>query len=387
MKRLAALALLAAVGATLATAHAAPRPSDLSERGGPTLRLERIATLDDPTYVDSAPGRPQLLFVTELAGSVHVLRGRTLLAEPFLDISSRVTSGGERGLLSIAFDPGYRDNRIFYVAYVNRSNDIQVDRFRTSAGHPARALPETRRKVIEVRHPKELFHYGGQLEFGPDGFLYLSIGDGWPGDGLNKAQDPTSLLGKILRIDPGRRGGYTVPPGNPFVGTGRDEVFAIGLRNPARFSFDGDDLWIADPGQDSWEEVNQVTMDRAGGANFGWSLYEGNHPYKAGTFDPAPPAYQPPIYEYANAGDSCAVIGGYVVRDPALSLLAGRYVFSDFCDGSLRALTPGNAFTPARVIPLGLKVPVPTSFGQGVRGRIYVASLDGGVFQLVQTAG
>ncbi|HEX2129204.1 MAG TPA: PQQ-dependent sugar dehydrogenase [Solirubrobacterales bacterium] len=385
MRRLTALALLATMGAGLATAGAAPRSSDLTARGGPSLRLERIATLETPTYVDAAPGRPQLLFVTELAGSVRILRERTLLEQPFLDISPRVSSGGERGLLSMAFDPGYRKNRIFYVAYVNRSNDVQVDRFRTSANHPGRALPGTRRKVIEIQHPRELFHYGGQLEFGPDGYLYLSTGDGWPGDGLNKAQDPTSALGKILRIDPRRRGGYDPAQGNPFIGTGRDEVFALGLRNPARFSFDGHDLWIADPGQDSWEEINRVALGQAGGANFGWSLYEGNHPYKAGAFDPLPPAYEPPIYEYANAGDYCAVIGGYVVRDPALPSLQGRYLFTDFCDGALRSLAPGDAFAAARETPLGLRVPVPTSFGEGVRGRIYVASLDGGVFQLVQT--
>lgn len=378
----AALLLAAAVDpgddAARAEGHAPP-----IARGASALALERVGTFDSPTYVDSAPGRHRLLFVTELTGAIRVIRERTTLPDPFLDLTPRVRSGGESGLLSMAFHPNYRQNRRFYVAYIDRSNDIRVDRFRTSRDDPTRALPGSGQKVIVVQHPPDLFHYGGQLEFGPDGFLYLSTGDGWAGGGSTNAQDATSLLGKILRIMPRRGGGYEAALGNPFIDApGRDEIFALGLRNPSRFSFDGDSLWIGDVGQDSWEEIDRISISQAG-ANFGWNLYEGNHPFKAGISDPVPPAYQPPVYEYANARSTCAVIGGYVVRDPALPALAGAYVFSDFCDGALRALTvaPGSM----TVRPLGLTVSTPTSFGEGVRDRIYVASLDGGVFQLVQT--
>jgi glucose/arabinose dehydrogenase len=375
----AALTAAAVVALAIATGGAAV---SAGARGG-AVRLARIGGFDAPVYVDDAPGSPKLLFVVEQPGSIRVLRGGRTRKRDFLDISDRVTYDGEQGLLSVAFDPGYARNRRFYVYYVNRAGNIEVDGFRRQRRDPTRTDSSSRRKLIEIPHPTNENHNGGQLQFGPDGFLYLATGDGGSaGDPNGNAQNLGILLGKLLRIDPRKKGGYSTPNSNPFAGgNGRDEIYALGLRNPYRFSFDSESgaIFIGDVGQDAWEEIDMVGEGGLGGSNFGWDIFEGTHDFEGGG---APANYRPPALEYSSAGGECAVTGGYVVHDPQLPALAGRYLYADFCGGVLRSFDPSNPH--ASDATTGLELDQPSSFGEGARGRIYVASLSGGVYRIAQ---
>ena len=356
------------------------------------VALKRIGSFDEPVYVTGAPGFPELLFVVEQEGRVVVLRsGRR--AGSFLDIRGLVGAGGERGLLSIAFPPDYQRSRRFYVYYTDDEGDIRVDEFRRRGA--IRAASGSRRGVIEVPHRINSNHNGGQLQFLGD-LLYLGTGDGGSGgDPPNNAQDKGSLLGKLLRIDPRPSGGrpYSIPASNPFAGSagGRGEIYSYGLRNPFRFSFDRvtspgqPRLAIADVGQDRFEEIDYTTAAEASGANFGWDAFEGNARYTgANSGTPDPGSTVKPIFVYGRGrdGGSCTVIGGYVVGDPRLPSLRGRYVYADLCAGQLRSLVPSmrRARDDRR---LGLQVSTPSSFGEDTRGRIYVSSLEGPVYRLV----
>jgi hypothetical protein len=284
----------------------------------------------------------------------------------------------------VAFPPGYKRSGRFYVYYTVRGGEVnRVSEFRRTTATSADRASE--RPVIEFSHPAFSNHNGGQLQFGPDGYLYIGTGDGGGGgDPSGNAQSPNSLLGKLLRIDPlpGSTGGYGVPPDNPFAGPGAglDEIFSLGLRNPWRFSFDRktDRIAIGDVGQGQWEEIDFETLGGIRGANFGWDVFEGDHPFEGST---PPSGYQSPIHEYSHGGGGCAVVGGYVVRDRKLKSLYGRYLYSDLCRGDLRSFVPGLE-RARRDRPLGLDVPSPTSFGEGVKGRIYVASGGGGVWRV-----
>jgi glucose/arabinose dehydrogenase len=314
-----------------------------------------------------------------------VRRGRKL-GRPFLDIRERVLFGDEQGLLSIAFHPRYARNERFFVYYVNDEGNIEVDRFKRKGRSATRAAEGTRRKVIEVPHPTFTNHDGGQLQFGPDGFLYIGTGDGGSsGDPRDNAQNPGSLLGKLLRIDPGGRDRYRTPRSNPFAGrSGRDEIYSLGLRNPFRFSFDAKTgaLVIGDVGQDRWEEIDFVGRGAGRGANFGWDVLEGNHAFEGGGNPPA--NYVGPIHEYrTHQGGTCAVTGGYVVRDRGLRALAGRYVYGDFCVGEIRSLDPFAASPAGTDRTTGLRVDSLSSFGEGVRNRLYATSLGGPVYRIV----
>jgi glucose/arabinose dehydrogenase len=240
--------------------------------------------------------------------------------------------------------------------------------------------------VIQFSHPTFGNHNGGQLQFGPDGHLYIGTGDGGGGgDPDRNAQSLNSPLGKLLRIDPvpGNAGAYGIPAGNPFAGSipGLDEIYALGLRNPWRFSFDRktNRIAIGDVGHGSLEEVDYETPSSLAGANFGWDAFEGTERFDGGT--PAPADHQPPIFEYSNDSGHCAVIGGYIVRDRTLRSLRGRYLYADLCAGELRSLVPGlDGARKDRA--LGPSVPSPTSFGEGPKGRIFVVSGAGGVWKL-----
>ncbi len=360
------------------------KPAD-AQGGG--LALRQVATFEGPTHVEDAPGKRKLLFVVEQRGTIAVVRKGRKLAKPFLDISDRVKTSYEEGLLSIAFDPRYRKNRRFFVYYVNRDSDIEVDSFKRKRGSATRASARSRRTVITIGHPGATNHNGGQVAFGPDGNLYLGTGDGGgAGDPDENAQNPESLLGKLLRIDPRRKSGYEVPTDNPYVGVaGRDEIYALGLRNPYRFSFDraNGHLTIGDVGQNEWEEIDHETLAGARGANFGWDNLEGNHFYESpGT---EPPGYQPPVHEYS---DGSSVIAGFVVRDPSLPALAGRLVYADLSGAGIRSLDPDAPDPSATDTDTGLPLSQPTSFGEGVKGRVYVASFENGaVYRIVQTGG
>ncbi len=338
------------------------------------VALKQIGRFEEPVYVAGAPGYPKLLFVVEQGGQVRVLRSGRKVGTPFLDISGLISFGGERGLLSIAFPPDYRDSGRFYVYYTGPNGDIRVDEFKRKSA--TRAARGSRRAVVEIPHRANSNHNGGQLQF-LGNLLYFGTGDGGSGgDPPNNAQNRQSRLGKLLRIDPRRSG--TQP-----------EIYSYGLRNPFRFSFDRvtaeqPRIIIGDVGQNRFEEIDYTTVAAAKGANFGWDAFEGNGPYRdenSGTPDPG--GTIKPIFAYPHSrGGSCTVIGGYVVGDRRLQSLYKRYVYADLCEGELRSLVPHlrGASNDHR---LGLSVSTPSSFGEDTRGRIYVASLEGPVYRLV----
>jgi glucose/arabinose dehydrogenase len=351
------------------------------------LALKKLGDFSMPSYADNAPGERGLLFVVEQPGRIEVLRHGRKLRRSFLDIRRRVSFGGEQGLFSVAFDPGYAHNGRFYVDYANNHGDVEVDEFRRGTSD-VRAAKASRRKVLVIHHQQSVRHYGGQLQFDAKGRLYVSVGDGGtPGDPEDDAQNKGNPLGKILRIDPKPRGGYSVPHGNPFVGRpGRDEIFALGLRNPWRFSFDRrtGEMWVGDVGWDSWEEIDRATPAVAKGANFGWHVFEGFVLCGCPNSDGQTPAnYVPPVHVYPHGGSGehgQAIVGGYVVRDRSLGSLRGRYLYTDAYAGSLRALDRSTNESTS----LGLDAGNPSSFGEGVRGHIYVADLSGSVSRLVR---
>jgi glucose/arabinose dehydrogenase len=350
--------------------------------------LKKIGSFEAPVYVTGAPGFPKLLFVVEQQGRIAVLKGGRR-AGTFLDIRGLVDYGGERGLLSVAFPPDYARSKRFYVYYTDHDGAIRVDEFQRRTA--IRAAAGSRREVIRIPHPVNANHNGGQLQF-LGNLLYFGTGDGGSGgDPPNNAQNKEVLLGKLLRIDPRAAGGkpYTVPASNPFVGKpGRDEIYSYGLRNPFRFSFDTTHgqprIAIGDVGQNRFEELDYTTVGRAAGANFGWDALEGFGKYtdeNSGTPDPG--GTVKPIFAYPHSRDgSCSIIGGYVVRDPRLGGLRGRYVYADLCEGQLRTLVP-HLKRAGDDRKLGLHVSSPSSFGEDQRHRLYVASLEGPVFRLV----
>ena len=373
----AVLAVFALTGLTACGAggsqerEAGPRES---RKAGKGVGLKQIGRFDEPVYITGAPGYPELLFVVEQSGTVRVLRGGRKLGRPFLDIGGLISFGGERGLLSIAFPPDYKESRRFYVYYTAPNGDIRVDEFKRKSA--TRAARGSRRAVIQIPHRANSNHNGGQLQF-LGNFLYIGTGDGGSGgDPPNNAQNRRSLLGKLLRIDPRRA-------------DARPEIFSYGLRNPFRFSFDtvtakGPRIVIGDVGQNRSEEIDYTTVAAARGANFGWDAFEGFAPYEdenSGTPDPG--GTVKPIFAYPHSrGGSCTIIGGYVVGDRRLPGLRGRYVYADLCEGELRSLAP-HLRRASGDRKLGLRVSTPSSFGEDTHGRIYVASLEGPVYRLV----
>jgi glucose/arabinose dehydrogenase len=359
-----------------------------ADNAAAALQLQKVGTFAEPTYIAGAPAFKRLLYVVEQDGKVVVLRSGHRLSKPFLDISGRVSCCGEQGLFSIAFDPRFGTNHLLYAYYTNLQGNIEIDEFHAPTG--TRAAQSSRRKVIVIPHPGWTNHNGGQLQFGPDGYLYIGTGDGGgAGDSDDNARHLNVLLGKLLRIDPHRRAGhpYTVPASNPFVGKpGRDEIYAYGLRNPWRFSFNdqANALAIGDVGQDTEEELDYTKVQRANGANFGWPKWEGDLLLNPNRPDPNPNPPFPvfPILTYAHSS-GCAIIGGYVVHDPSLPGLRGRYVYADLCSGVIRSVVPrlGSASNDRST---GLQLGAPHSFGEGPTGRIFVASQAGPVYRIRQ---
>ncbi len=350
-------------------------PSRPPRRGAATL--QPVGTFSSPTYVTSDPTDPNRLFVVQQGGTIQ-LSDHGVVSQ-FLDIHTQVATGGERGLLSMALAPDYASTGHFYVYYTAAGTGaVQIDEY-TAAGNSASAA--TRRPILTIPHPGQANHNGGQLQFGPDGYLYLATGDGGGGnDQLHNAQDTSSLLGKLLRIDPATGTG---PPGNPFAGGGgRSEIWAIGLRNPFRFSFDRTTgaLLIGDVGQGSHEEVDYVPQPNAGrGLNFGWSCREGFSAFA--TTDPlcaSASGFTNPIFDYpTHSNGRCAIVGGYVARDQSLGDLYGRYLYSDNCGGEIRSLVPALPLATGDRSE-GLSVSGPASFGQDSCGRLYITSLGTG---------
>lgn len=376
-----------------------------SQASAPAAQLQLIGSFASPIFVTSDPADSERLFVVEQGGGSTPPRIRLVdhgaAPTTFFDAgalsSPGVAAGGERGLLSMAFAPDYPTSGHFYIAYTgDDSGALHVDELTADPGGNT-ASASSRHSVITVAHPGFDNHNAGQIQFGPDGKLYWSTGDGGGGgDPDENAQDLTSRLGKILRITPTPGGSYTVPPDNPLAGVGggvQPEIWSYGLRNPFRFSFDRltGDLLIGDVGQNSWEEVDfDPTAAGAGrGDNFGWDCYEGRHAFELTLDCPALASTTQPILEYPNPNGSAsppsAVNGGYVVRDPSVCELYGRYVYADTYAGQMRSLVPALPDTIDDRAE-GVAVPFTTSFGEDAAGRVYVAS-NGSVYRIVHTPG
>jgi glucose/arabinose dehydrogenase len=351
------------------------------------VRLLLLGRFDEPTYLAAPRGERRRRFVVERGGRIRVVVGRRVLAEPFLDMSDLVTTGGESGLLSMAFAPDYESSRRFYVYYTDSRGFPTIDSFLRSESTPDRALPESRRNIISVPHQR-FNHKGGQIQFGPDGRLYAAFGDGGGGgDPDRNAQNLGQLLGKMIRISPRPQGGYSVPPDNPFRGRAgaRPEIFAYGLRNPYRFSFDraGGDITVGDVGEAEIEEIDFVPNGGGagdaprGGYNFGWSTFEGRNPYNAGSAR----GHIPPVIDHSQGEGLCSIIGGYVIRDRSLGRgWYGRYVYGDFCEPTIRLARLRRGRAPTRTTRLS--VPDLASFGEDGRGRVYAVSLSGPVYRI-----
>jgi glucose/arabinose dehydrogenase len=348
------------------------------------VRLVALGRFESPVYVTAPRGDRRRVFVVERGGTVRIVRGGRRLARPFLDASGRTTTDGERGLLSIAFPPDFARRGRVYAYYTDRGGAVRIDEWRRSRRSPDRVDPRSRRSVIAQRHSAFSNHNGGQVQFGPDGLLYFGIGDGGGGgDPFESGQDLGTLLGKLARIDPrpARGRAYRVPRTNPFRrrAGARAEIYAYGLRNPFRFSFDRrtGDLVLADQGQASYEEVNFLPRGSGLGANLGWDVFEGSHDHEPGSA----PGALPPAFERSHARGWCSVTGGYVVRDRALAGLYGRYVYGDLCRSGLRSvrLTRAGGRVDRSV---GVRVPSLVSFGEDGRGRVYAVSLEGPVYRL-----
>ena len=377
------LFVIAVIAACTGTVNPPPPPPPPP----PGPALQSLGTFASPVYLTSPPGDTARLFVVEQGGRIRVLRHDTLLAAPFLDVSAKISSGGERGLLSVAFHPDYVTNGRFYVYFTNPAGDIRIVRYNAATAETANeASADT---VLKVPHPGQSNHNGGQLQFGPDGKLYAGTGDGGGGGDPNgNAQNTHALLGKLLRLDVDGANGYAIPPDNPFAsGTaGAPEVWSYGLRNPWRYSFDREtgDLYLGDVGQNLYEEVDvSSTADLRGkGLNFGWNVMEGLHCYNATTCNEAGKTL--PVIEYSHAGGACSVTGGYVYRGTKIAVLVGQYLYSDYCAGFVRSFQfSGGAATNTQTWPSLQPSANVSSFGQDAKGELYIVTLNGAVYRIV----
>jgi glucose/arabinose dehydrogenase len=317
-----------------------------------------------------------------------IFDGTRILPQPFLDLSALTAASGERGLLSIAFHPHYAQNGRFFANYTDRNGDTVVARYTVSAGNPNVADPSSRVQILFIAQPFAN-HNGGQLQFGPDGFLYIGMGDGGSGgDPGNRAQNLSDLLGKMLRIDVEGEA-YTIPPSNPFVtrAGARGEIWAYGLRNPWRFSFDRatGDLWIADVGQGLWEEIDFQPATSIGGENYGWRRMEGTHCFNPST-NCNDGTFVLPVIEYGHTNGACSVTGGSVYRGARYPRLQGTYIYGDFCNGVIWGATrPSNGAVASRVL-IDTNFAIST-FGEDANGEVYVADYNGGVlYHVTDTA-
>ncbi|HEV8268347.1 MAG TPA: PQQ-dependent sugar dehydrogenase, partial [Thermoanaerobaculia bacterium] len=350
--------------------------------------VPRFTSLPSPTHVTNAGDGSGRLFVVLQGGRIRVVKGGSLLQAPFLDIAERVSCCGERGLLSVAFPTGYAAKKVFYVNYTNRNGDTTISRFRLTSNADV-ADPSSEEILLVIAQPFAN-HNGGQILFGPDGYLYVGMGDGGSaGDPMNNAQNPASLLGKVLRIDvESATKPYGIPATNPFVGRPgyRAEIFSLGWRNPWRFSFDRatNDFYAADVGQNQYEEVDFAPAGDAGGENYGWRTMEGLHCFSPAT-GCSTAGLEPPVAEYSHSL-GCSVTGGFVYRGPTYARLSGIYFYGDYCSGRIWGLKrSAGAWQNAELLKTSLGI---TSFGEDEAGEIYVADQNGNaVLGLVDPTG
>ncbi|MDT3682472.1 MAG: PQQ-dependent sugar dehydrogenase [Truepera sp.] len=351
-------------------------------QGALAQRLVPVADgLKQPVSITNAGD--SRLFVVQQGGMVRIVKDGALLKDPFLDISDRTKSGGERGLLGLAFPPDYATSGHFYVYYTGTRGESTLSRFTVTPGNPDRADPTSEEILLTQEQPYSN-HNGGQLAFGPDGYLYLGLGDGGSGgDPQGNGQNLGVLLGKLLRLDVSGDKGYKVPPSNPFVATAgaRSEIWAYGLRNPWRFSFDREtgDLYIADVGQNAYEEVDFQPADSKGGENYGWNIMEASHCFGASTCDQT--GLTLPILEYPHGPQwGTSISGGYLYRGEAVPALVGRYVFADFTSGRVWSAGPEDGWELKPLFETGFNV---STFGEDAAGELYVADYTSGLIYRV----
>ena len=379
---------LAALICALAVVPAIARHSGTSGARASFGLVQVAKGLSSPVYVTAAPGDKRL-FVVEQEGIIRTVTDGKVAAKPYADLRSFITSGGEQGLLSMAFHPKFASNGKLYVYFTNKAGNEEIWELKARPG--AASIRPGHRKLVEIPDT-EGNHNGGQLQFGPDGMLYFADGDGGGGGDQHGAhgngQNPDTLLGKLSRIDVDTRTAglpYGIPKGNPFAGTAgwRPEIWALGLRNAWRFSFDrsSGDLWIGDVGQNAWEEVDHLKHGTAG-VNFGWNRYEGRHDFAKDT-PLAGGKLRGPVAEYSHS-QGCSITGGYVYRGPKIAGLSGRYVYADYCSGKMWTLSPsGGAPRDVSSVVADAGVKAIVSFGEDGSGMLYVCSAEGILYRFV----
>lgn len=348
--------------------------------GAPNLALQLVTSgLSRPLDLTAPAGDTDRLFVAEQTGAIRIIENGTLLPTPFLDLSGQVSCCGERGLLGIAFHPNYAANGLIIVSYTQPNGDSRISSYTVSATDPNLANPGSESVILDVSQPQGN-HNGGQVAFGPDGYLYIGLGDGGGGgDPLDTGQDRTDLLGSMLRIDIDAASPYAIPPTNPYAGslTFREELWNWGLRNPWRFSFDRQtgDLYIGDVGQNQIEEVSFQPVTSTGGENYGWNIMEGFSCYNASSCNQT--GLTLPVIDYDHSNGACSVTGGYVYRGSAIPALAGTYLYGDWCTGWVRSFRMQGGQASEQTEWPGLQTGGSlTAFGQDASGEVYVLAGD-----------
>ncbi len=346
--------------------------------------------LVSPTQITNAHDGTNRLFVVEQRGTIRVIQGGVLQPGNFMNITSKVEDGGERGLLGLAFDPNFKNNHRLFVYYTRNGGDIVVSRFTTNAARTD-VIESTARPLLLIEHSAQSNHNGGAMAFGPNGLLYIGVGDGGGGgDPRNNAQNKGRLLGKILRINVNGTGhgpfdNYSVPRSNPFYGSkpGLEAIWDYGVRNPWRISFDRGTgkLFIADVGQNRFEEIDREKPGFTGGRNYGWNAMEGMHCYTASKCPLAGDTL--PNAEYAHVDGNCSITGGYVYRGPTQTALVGLYVFADYCSGRIWTIpNNGLAVNTPETLRADTDLNI-TSFGESENGELYAVTSAGGVYQVL----
>ena len=375
-------------------AQEAESPFIISRSAAPDAATFRLALVADgfnwPIYVTHAGDSSGRLFLLEQVGKIWILRAGERSAQPFLDVSDLITQSvrtgrySEQGLLGLAFHPDYAANGLFFINYTDFDGDTVVARYQVSAEDADRADAASARIILQVDQPYAN-HNGGHIDFGPDGYLYITLGDGgWANDPLGAGQNLGMLLGATLRVDIDSAIPYAIPSDNPFVDTpgAMDEIWSYGWRNVWRFSFDRatGDMYLADVGQNQWEEVNFQPAGSPGGENYGWNVWEGRHIFAGGTA----PNHVPPIYEYSHAL-GCSVTGGYVYRGAKIADLQAAYLFGDYCTGRVWAAWRDEAmqWRGAELLQTSMQI---SSFGEDEAGEVYVIDYGGGLYRFEPVA-
>jgi glucose/arabinose dehydrogenase len=383
-----AVPLIVVAGLVYARFNHAAQPKNMVAQQPTAYHLVQVASgFNRPLLLTNAGDGSGRLFVVEQSGKIWVLNTTTGVNSVFLDVSNLISRDAlgsgytERGLLGLAFDPKYADNGLFFINYTDQNGNTVIARYHVSADDPNKADPSSAVQLLYVQQPYAN-HNGGNMVFGPDGYLYVGFGDGGSGgDPQGNGQNLGVLLGKILRLNVDVETGYAVPDNNPFVGNSaaRPEIWAWGLRNPWRFSFDRGtgDLYIADVGQDKWEETDFQPASSAGGENYGWNAYEGTHPYSG---QPASSDVVMPFFEYDHGGGRCSITGGYVYRGQQIPGLQGYYFFGDWCTGTIWTAHRDDSgqWTTAVSLESGRQI---SSFGQDEAGELYLVDYGGTVLR------